>query len=1461
MGKISFSYTSSNSNRVVKSFQYINNDIIAEYSFSYDRYATIFNTSIFNNPVAINKVATGLYHLNYIFCNKYHKLLHKNINNIFVNHNKTNKIETYTNKQVKRILNFLLFDFNICKKNLANNILANNTIYTSYDTKQIYNSIIISPMFISTKDKIINNSIDINIFIKNKNVNSLKLYKTNILYRNILKMFTDNIYNTSTKDNIANKYDIMFLNYSRIMNINKKILGVKDKNGILNKNISSDIILKELNFYKNTSVHYQLFGKKDILMNIYNNLSLYLIDNILKIYKEEKVQNNDIYIKISCNKQNTFSERKELIFNILNNENAVKNFCNNLKIVDMCIGKNINNFNFRINDFSENVYSNSKCFNLFDLSKIFNCENKNSKLSLDDDIIVKIDRKEFKHFKNQINHCKKDKNKMNDIDEYLSSSKQSLKSFKHDHGSAYKDIKELFLSNEILSLDFYNKYLNTVDNGKTVYKGISNINYLNSFYSFNISNKKTIMNNILKSIFKGNHNTDIYRHTTTLSKNKINLNSNLTIDNIQLNKSKMNLMLNNKTIKFILNGKSTSLKKDVWSFKKRFYVFKNETNISLIKNAVNAFVCYDYFINNTSRDIVNHKQYFLYKKDKYFDNIIKNIIPCNVSSKKISNTFFNHYWNKCNTKDFYHIINHDIFLYKNNIDIVIKKDIFNLIKNSKSVSYLKHNTFLDRNNLNIDFLNSNDYNNLQVIKNKYSLEEFKTNKELAAKISNSIVIHDKLYEIFKTNKEFKFLDSLLTMYKQSDSFIIYNNMKSLSREKYKVPNNNEFQYVKKQVVSFILFNDNDTFKNILKNNKLSNVNNVIIPLSKKIKEVYSEKITSMIVDYTSTRSADKIIQKDVLCSVIPKNISINDATNMFIDKININSFIDYTNELISKKYFYASIITDKNIFLNKERKHAFSHNKDIYMSKYIKYITLTKYTDLFVNKKAIPAFDNYDEYLVYIKYHNSYLFDNKLFIETVPELCYYSYGYKNCSITNYNFNDISNDCSLYDNSDNSTNLFSSSFTGIIKNNNNAFYDNYIFTDSIINNCDIIQQIKTIHKINKKCDILPNDFGNWAWVYETQDPFKDNMFTIDELLIPEVDTRYENFEDIVFDKETLSPRNPVKEINETTFIAKFPIKHPIKKFNDIGLDYDKGAIKIDNYFGVEVDIMHTVFLRFYRIWQAKIFEFSTMTMQQSVNQILEYLFSWIIEYFPLEKQEQAFRVFKLIRWYGETAIIRNSQYIISYEYDTLYSKLTSGKCLIPNDLKDDNIPENHNETMFVDAKLGVIRNNPIFLNNDCSVSFFIDNKKNTTISFSLVNTVGSVNIYINDDLIDIQSKSSLNLIYEIPYTGDTNIIKIEKTSINNINNMFYIGNIKVANMSFKDLKIEFDPQLRAGNKPLNEIAMKIIQYANLREDRDKAYEECLKSNLGISEMYKKMLDYWNLHHQKKIKGKRLTIKQI
>lgn len=654
------------------------------------------------------------------------------------------------------------------------------------------------------------------------------------------------------------------------------------------------------------------------------------------------------------------------------------------------------------------------------------------------------------------------------------------------------------------------------------------------------------------------------------------------------------------------------------------------------------------------------------------------------------------------------------------------------------------------------------------------------------------------------------------------------------------------QFIKKMAIV-----DAPQFDFVIKNNIPTDYNNVItddfagmiIPLSKVKNHIYIDRINEMVQKV----SKNGFINQSISFSVMPQKMS-KQLFELFCDKKEFNAYVEYKNIQIIKSKVKSAINTDKFFTKNSYSAHI---KNFIWVDKNSQKTWIDAQINVYKKVQGTFLNDAFYDNARAVKESKKVYINNASFVDKKDKMCYYDY---NTTWADKSLMEAQIQAQMTVNTKEKKSHMLDCVSPIVKKDLNGFYDYGVFGNKNIQGSGLYNQINDVQKKAYDTGIRPEDFGNWAWVYETPDPF-GNGFNIDELLLPENDTRYEDFEDIIFDKENMRPRNPVKEINENTFIAKYPIRHPLPKYKDVGVNYEASAIKVDQFYGIEVEVMHDVFLKFYRIWQAKIFEFGTMTMTQSVKLMLEYLYAWIFVYFPVEKVEQALRVFRLIRWYGESSIIKNSQYIVSYEYDILESKLNTGKCLVPNDL-------DVQDTMYVDAALGVIRNNPTYVNNGPAyVTFEINNKKNTTFTFSLSNTIGSVNIYINDVLADVISKSALNLTYDLPYTGDTNVVKIEKPANHNLNDTFYIGNIKIPNCSFKELNIEFDPNLKAGNKPLDEIAKKMISYANLYEDKDAAYEIIRKGNLGVEEIQKQLQEYWELHHKDKTKGKRLTIKEI
>jgi hypothetical protein len=592
-------------------------------------------------------------------------------------------------------------------------------------------------------------------------------------------------------------------------------------------------------------------------------------------------------------------------------------------------------------------------------------------------------------------------------------------------------------------------------------------------------------------------------------------------------------------------------------------------------------------------------------------------------------------------------------------------------------------------------------------------------------------------------------------------------------------------------------------------------------------EKYSKNINVLgFEQFTKIKNSFNLLSQDLLCDKEAHKLYIQ-YRNFWAIKEKFNLAENYTL-FASKTFKNLNILKNASIFKDGHDLNIF--NTDIFAFKTKKQITVYDFIGL--KKEG----------------HSIYLFD-QYFLERTPKDMFIHRdlfaGITSEELARYEsiFTDKENkSMSLLD------------LTSVFRESKEMdVLDTFIVYDKTVSSMEIYKQIEQIKALARESRIADH-IGEWVWTYEPPDPFNTNAFGIDELLLPEVDTRYEDFEELIFNKKTQRPRNPIKVIDSNTWIAKLPARHPLPDRKNIGNVYT-GVIR-ENYFGVRTSIMHQVYLEFYTLWQSHIFEFAAMSMIQSLKKMLDYLYSYILENYNDTQLPEALRVYHQIRWFGECAVLNNSRYIISIERDNLKSNLHTGGCDIPNNL-------NSQDTMYVDSTPGIcaIRNNEAYVGStNAYVEFYLKTHANTIIRFDLINTIGSVNIYIDDILVDTISTSKIGAAYPLDYTGDTITVRIEKTKENNLNNRFFICNIIVENESYKDLSIDFDPTLKAGNAPMDEIARKMIEYANQHDDMIRAYDNIKKANLGVSVTFDQMIRYWEQHHQDKIKGKRLTIKK-
>lgn len=820
-------------------------------------------------------------------------------------------------------------------------------------------------------------------------------------------------------------------------------------------------------------------------------------------------------------------------------------------------------------------------------------------------------------------------------------------------------------------------------------------------------------------------------------------------------------------------------------------------------------------------------------------------------------------------KDIYKLLfinKHDLFIKagKKHIYVPFKNDFVNknwhsikLYDGIKSIQKTKKefgiilNTIFFRKNINKIYLSQSQNFIAKTHKGIYITSTHINIDKKAKRINNSMVLSNLQKSNRLLNKTF---DALFSEKVFKDLFI---------------QNTAGFLYKEYKDASI----DTDYISDIFK--EYFNINNQqsVISINKINKPMFTSEIIERVIKRTKQ---SEILNTDSLLDKLIKGMFTQE--NLLCDKLMHNAnFISLLNTMVIKKRIQTSFLNN-DTFVNKALVNILT-NSSKHVSKRRNRILRNTSVSMYRNAKQIwvghGVFLN--KYLQAFQRHDTYVARDTSIVNTLSQEWLTTMRYA------FIHQDISAFRTLQEiHTDNSgvwtfkyilANQFDQEFATldkhmklyealrVIRTNNfpAAFYDQYFLSKDIVVNT--LPSLDEIHRIAKELDVLTNDEINWAWVYQEDEGF-DDPFKIDELLLPENDARYEDFEDILFNRKTLKPRSPVQIIDDYTFIAKYPNHYPIKDENGENA-YKNIALE---YLDVRTSIMRKVFIGYYKLWQDHIFEFSRMTIPQSAKAMLDYLYVWILMSFAEEDIPEALRVFRQIRWYLERGIIECSEYYITYEPDDLTSgRLDNTNLQIPSDLlpPDDSIPQNN--TMYIDTNRHIITNNPNKLGQEAHITFYIDNNKETTISFSL-HTLTPVYIILNEGLFNetildtITLPTTGKMVYNIPYTGDTNTFTIKKLGADNHDNDFFIGNIVIAGMGFNgNLEINFNPKIQ-GNKVLNHVSQKVIAYMNLYEDNKKIMNELIKGNVHLSKAYEELLTYWDLHWKNKDKGKRLTIKR-
>lgn len=902
------------------------------------------------------------------------------------------------------------------------------------------------------------------------------------------------------------------------------------------------------------------------------------------------------------------------------------------------------------------------------------------------------------------------------------------------------------------------------------------------------------------------------------------------------------------------------------------FLYTDNDNIFLKKFNNNAFVIKDSMSSSHIKSL-----YSLYNKD--FTKKDKNFIDVNNYLFVSKDLLFTYIYD----------VNNDINKYNN--DLFVTDGLFTINFN-KNVSILSNNLYVNKYNSNL-FVSSNLFINknkiLTYLEKHYALIDG----------FDKIASYEELNKIvdFNLNSKKIFLPKNIQFTKSKMYIDKYNELSMLIKSCKFLKEISKYIgfYKENKKLYFTQENINNIIKYALNTNILNGNNDCIISVNKYGQNIFENHI----IDFFTKEKYNAFTLSNITASKVSFILDVNNDY-ILADILSKNVFfVDFFKNGITKSKIITNYYNNDIFLTQKHRNINFKEDFMNLIKSFYKLNHFDSFVNLFIKHRNIFIYDQYNAYKSKydISILNPILFIKKkltdisfikntdwlskiipiTLFEKLSELditkhIYISLNYIDIFRKNQNmslFNDM-------DKANQIKNVYMSNIDSFNRFNKNIDIYNKIenikrrsdFTLSIFNSLHIARpflSLNYIHpdfeelsKVIVEAEITSDPIVDWAWVYEEEEGF-DDPFKIDELLLPENDSRYEDFENLIFDKEKLKPRNFIKKIDDYTFIAKLPIKYPIKDENQENA-YKDIAVE---YLDVRTGIMRQVFIGYYKLWQDHIFDFAKMTMQQASKKILDYLYTWILMYFPLEDIPEALRTFRLVRWYLERSIIQNSEYIISYNPGDLESgMLDSSVSNIPSDINPTNpyTGEPQNVTMYIDTTKHIIRNHEDFLNQEAHITFYIENKKETKISFYL-HTITPVNIILNGEVIDtISLPTTGKMVYNIPYTEDFNSFTIQKTALNNINTSFYIGNITIYGIGISgDLDIKFNPKLQ-GNMLLDNVSQKIISYINLYEDNDELMKNLVNGNIHLDQLYNDLLTYWELHHQEKDKGKRLTIKR-
>lgn len=401
---------------------------------------------------------------------------------------------------------------------------------------------------------------------------------------------------------------------------------------------------------------------------------------------------------------------------------------------------------------------------------------------------------------------------------------------------------------------------------------------------------------------------------------------------------------------------------------------------------------------------------------------------------------------------------------------------------------------------------------------------------------------------------------------------------------------------------------------------------------------------------------------------------------------------------------------------------------------------------------------------------------------------------------------------------------------------------YLPTFSKVMTDDVIPvEVKDHIKVDIDTDIIASkptrnaalDRGSGFGYVEKTDYAKIKDDRIDELFLPASDFNYDSFASKLVVDGNVDIRY-IKRIDENGNIyVNIPVENPIKHYSDLATQY------ID----LNVGMLTYIIEKAYNIWQNNIFVYSAMSSDGALNDILKKLKQNLFIQYPSEEdQYHLHRAIRLFRWYSEMSILNNAEYMLKLIYEDIAIDYANRDLSPFSDIATF-------ENLAINTSYVLV---PIDVTKPSKFTIHVDRSHKVRLSFLAAVTGG--HLVINDNInIDTYTEEMVQFDRELDIGENTLTFEFTPTASNAY---FGVMQLKVSNYNITSYDVEYVGKIGESNPTINHL----ITMLSVCGDSIDTIQKMVAHASPQTNALEQMRVYFDLHHEEKLKGKRLTTKK-